>query len=45
MVRDKGKGSKFGPMGLDMLENGKVIKPMDMEFYIILMGTSMKVSG
>jgi hypothetical protein len=28
-----------------MLQNGKVIKPMDMEFYIILMGTSMKVSG
>jgi len=45
MAKGKDKDSRFGLMGRDTLDNGEVIKPMEMEFCIILTETYTKESG
>lgn len=45
MEKDKGLECKYGLMGRNMLENGKTIRQMDKEPYIMLMVMSMRVNG
>ena len=45
MVKDMVKELKFGMMGQNMKEIGKMISPMDMGHFIILMGMYIKDFG
>jgi len=43
--KDKDSVYKSGPMALNMLDSGKITKPMDKEPYIMPTETFMKVNG
>jgi hypothetical protein len=45
MGLDKVKELKYGLMVANMLDNGKIIKLMDLEYFIILTGIFIKVNG
>lgn len=43
--KDKDKVPKFGQTVVNMWVNGKIIKQMDLEYYIMQMGIFMKGNG